>query len=68
MQVRMQCRHIGGLRKQQGSVSTEWTISTLIMIAALFAPLAGDGQSVMAVLMESLQGFHKNGSAIFSLP
>lgn len=54
--------------KQRGNVSTEWTISTLIMIAVLFAPLGGDGQSVMGVMMDSLQGFHKHGSAIFSLP
>ncbi len=54
--------------KQRGHVSTEWTVTTMLMIAALFLPIAGDGQSVVALLMESLQGLHKHNSFVLSLP
>lgn len=53
--------------KQRGHVSTEWTVATLLMLGALFLPIA-DGQSVMALLMESVQGLHKHSSFILSLP
>lgn len=54
--------------KQRGHVSTEWTVATLLMLGALFLPIAGDGQSVLALLMESVQGLHKHSSFVLSLP
>ena len=53
--------------KQRGHVSTEWTVATLVMLGALFLPIA-DGQSVLALLMESVQGLHKHSSFVLSLP
>lgn len=54
--------------KQRGHVVTEWVVVTMILIFALFAPIAGNGQSVMGLLMESIQGFHKHNSFVLSLP
>ncbi len=54
--------------KQRGHVATEWAVATMILVAALFAPIAGDDQSVMGLLMESIQGFHKHNSFVSSLP
>lgn len=54
--------------KQRGNVTTEWTVVTLVLVAALFAPIVGNGQSVMGLLMDSLQGFHKHSSFVLSLP
>lgn len=57
------------MRRQRGSVSTEWVIVTLIMIMALFAPVpGGDGRSVMALFMDALRGFYMNTSYLMSLP
>ena len=56
------------LKRQIGSASTEWTILTLLVVAALFAPIAGDGQSTMGLIMETMQGFHKHGSKAYGLP
>ena len=53
--------------KQRGHVSTEWTVATLLMLGALFLPIA-DGQSAMALLMENVQGLHKHSSFVLSLP
>lgn len=54
--------------KQRGNVTAEWTVVMLVLVAALFAPIAGNGQSVMGLLMDSLQGFHKHSSFVLSLP
>ncbi len=53
--------------KQSGHVSTEWTVATLVMLGVLFLPIA-DGQSVLALLMESIQGMHRHSSFVLSLP
>ncbi|MEM8499607.1 MAG: hypothetical protein AAF542_16410 [Pseudomonadota bacterium] len=55
-------------RRQRGSTSTEWTVATLILLAALCVPAGANGQSVMGFMMESLQNFHKHTTYVYSLP
>ena len=54
--------------RQRGHVASEWVLVTMILIVALFAPIAGNGQSVMGLLLDSIQGFHKHSSFVLSLP
>lgn len=54
--------------KQKGAVSTEWTATTLILIAALFVPVGANGQSAMGMMMSALQSYQKNNALIYSLP
>ena len=56
------------LKQQRGSTSTEWTVATLILLAALFVPAGAGGQSAMGFMMESLQNFHKHTTYVYSLP
>lgn len=60
--------HSRNFSRQRGHVVAEWVVVTMILIVALFAPIAGNGQSVMGLLMESIQGFHKHNSFVLSLP
>ncbi len=55
-------------KHQRGATSTEWTVATLILLAALFVPAGPSGQSVMGFMMESLQNFHKHTTYVYSLP
>jgi hypothetical protein len=57
------------INKQTGNISTEWSVVTLIMLLALFAPLPGsNGLSIMNIFMDALRGFHQNSSFLLSLP
>ncbi len=57
------------LRSQQtGHVMAEYVAVTIVMVIALFAPIPGTDQSAVAMLMESIRGFHANSSFLLSLP
>lgn len=55
-------------KKQSGHVAVEWVMVTLLITMALFAPIPGENQSVMGVLMDSIRDFHRNSSLHYSLP
>ena len=56
------------LKNQSGHVALEWVLVTLILTLVLFAPVTGDGQSVMGMLMEAIRDFDRNRSLLYSLP
>ncbi len=54
--------------KQNGNVSAEWAMLTFMVVMAFFAPLPGENQSIMAIVMEAIRGFYANMSLLLSLP
>jgi len=58
------------MKKSRGHVSVEWTIITLVMLVALFAPVIGSdpSQSVVGLMMESIKNYSEHGSFLYSLP
>jgi hypothetical protein len=55
-------------RRQQGSSMVEWAIVTLIMVLVLFAPIPGQNESALSLLMQAIRGFYANTSLLLSLP
>ena len=55
------------IKNQRGQASTEWTIATFIIIAALFVPFTGD-KSAVSLFMDAVRTHHKDTSFILSLP
>lgn len=53
---------------QTGHVSIEWVVATLIMVMALFAPIPGEDQSVVGVLMMAMRDFYASMTLLLSLP
>lgn len=56
------------MHRQKGSVAVEWTMVTFMLIVVLFAPVFGENQSIMGLLMDSIRGFYENSSLLYSLP
>ena len=56
------------MKKNRGHVSVEWVLVMLVVTMALFAPMPGSEQSVVAMMMESIRGFNEHTSFMYSLP
>lgn len=54
--------------KQKGHASIEWVVVTLIMVVALFAPIPGEDQSVVGMLMVAMRDFYASMTLLLSLP
>ena len=54
-------------KKQQGTISIEWTLITFALVFALFVPFDGD-KSAAVKFMEAVRDFHSNSSYVLSLP
>jgi preprotein translocase subunit SecY len=54
--------------KQEGHVTTEWTLIVLMVFVMLFAPIPGMDKSLTSYFMDSIRDYHKSSSYIYSLP
>ncbi len=54
--------------RQHGSVITEYTITTAIVITALFIPIPGVGLSAVDFVIQALNGFQDHSTVFLSMP
>lgn len=54
--------------RQSGHVISEWVLATLLISIALFAPIPGTDQSVVAMMMQAIRDFHASNAYLLSLP
>jgi hypothetical protein len=54
--------------KQSGHIISEWVVVTLLISIALFTPIPGTDQSVVAMMMTAIRDFHASNSYLLSLP
>lgn len=55
--------------RQQGGVSVEYCVATLMVLAALFLPLGGEGSmSGVDLLLQGLRNFQMHTTYLLSLP
>jgi hypothetical protein len=55
-------------KNHSGHVVVEWVMATFVLVMMLFAPLAGEDQSIAGVFMDSIRDFYSSTSLIYSLP
>jgi hypothetical protein len=53
--------------RQKGQVSAEWLVGTVIILFALFVPVAGD-QSAVGMLMTAIRDYYAASSFVTSMP
>ena len=54
--------------RYRGSVLTEYSITTGLVIAALFVPIPGVGISALDLLIQALNGFQNHSTVFISMP
>lgn len=56
------------LRYSSGSSSTEYVLTTLVVVMTLFAPVFDGGQSLAGLLISSIKDYSNSTSYLLSLP
>jgi len=53
---------------QRGSASVEYVLVIVAVVFVLFVPIAGEGRSVVDLLLDALRGFQANSTYLLSMP
>ncbi len=56
------------VKRQCGSVLTEYTITTGIIVVALFVPIPGLGESAIDLVIRALNEFQAHSVVMLSMP
>lgn len=54
--------------RQAGSASVEYVVLTVAIVAALFLPLPGLGESLVSMMVTALRDFQANTTYLLSMP
>lgn len=56
------------MKRQRGAAATEYLVGLAIVIAALFVPVPGSGDSLINWFMETLSAFQASTTFLMSIP